>query len=68
MLNILVLEISLLFLSDDSKEEGWICSLHSDSNEGDDGDNYGVKNFIGMTTWKIRFLDGDIEVGMMLLP
>lgn len=48
------------------RKGGFVLSIVT--NEGDDGDNYGVKNFIGMTTWKIRFLDGDIEVGMMLLP
>lgn len=41
---------------------GW----HGDSDEGDGG-NYGVSNFLGFMTWRIRFLDGSIEAWMMLL-
>ena len=30
--------------------------------------DYGVINFLGMTTWRIRLSDGDIKVEMMLPP
>lgn len=46
---------------------GWIwSSIHGDSDEGN-GYNYDVDNFISLTTRKNRFLDADVEAGMMLL-
>ena len=57
----------LLLLSGAGEEVGWIRFLHGDSDE-DEGDNYGVSNFLGMTTWRIRFPDGDIKAEMMLPP
>jgi hypothetical protein len=43
----LVLRIYFL-LSGDGEEAGWIRFLHGGSVENED-DNYGVKNFLGMT-------------------
>lgn len=47
-----------------SEEVRWILSIHSDPDD-DDGANYGVNNFLGMSTWIIRFSDGNIEAEMM---
>ena len=51
----------LVLLSGNGEEIGWIGSLHGCSDEGGGG-IYGVGNFLGATTWKIRFPDGIIEV------
>lgn len=62
-----VLVICLL-LSGDGEEIGWIWFLRGDSDE-DEDDNYSVCNFLSMTTWRIRFSDGDIiKAEMVLLP
>jgi hypothetical protein len=53
----------LPFLSDNSNGEGWIWSLHSGFDEDDDSD---VNNFLCMMTWRIRVLNEDIKVGMIL--
>ena len=66
MPSLLVLKICLL-LPDDYEGLGWIWFLHSDSVE-DEGDNYGVNNFLGMTTWILRFSNDNINVEMMLPP
>ena len=50
--------------SDNGEEIGWIGSLHGGSDEGG-GSIYGVCNFLGATLWRIRFLDGVIEAGMV---
>jgi hypothetical protein len=47
----------LLFLPGGSEDVGWIWSLHGDFDE-DDGGDYGVSNFLGMS---------DIEAGTMLM-
>ena len=54
----------LLLLSGNGEEIGWLGSLHSGSDEGGGG-IYGVGNFLGATTWNIRFPDGIIEVRMV---
>jgi hypothetical protein len=57
-----------LLLSGDGKEVVWIWFLRGDSDE-DEGDNYGICNFLSMMTWRIRFSDGDIiKAEMVLLP
>ena len=33
----------------------------------DEGDNYGVSIFTGITTWRLLFPDGDIKVEMVSL-
>jgi len=53
----------LLLLFGNGEEIGWIGSLHGGSDEG--GGIYGVGNFLGATTWRIRFPDGIIEVGIV---
>ena len=63
MLSFLVLEIYLL-LSGDDERAGWNRFLHGGSVE-DEGDNYGVGNFVGMTTWRLFFPDDDIKAEMM---
>ena len=64
MPSFLVLEIYLL-LSGDSEGVGWIRFLHGNSVEVE-GDNYGVNNFLVMTTWILFFSNGDIKAVMML--
>jgi hypothetical protein len=65
MTNLLVLEIYLLLLlSGDSEGEGWNRFLRGGSIE-DEGDNYGVSNFTGLTTWRPFFPNSDIKVEMM---
>ena len=66
MPSLLVLEICLL-LPDDDEGLGWIWFLRSDSFE-DESDNYSVNNFLGMTTWILRFSNDNINVEMMLPP
>jgi hypothetical protein len=34
----------------------------------DEGDNYGVNNFISATTWRLLFSNGNIKAEMMLPP
>jgi hypothetical protein len=65
----LVLEFYLLLrlLSGNSEGEGWNCLFHGDSVE-DEGDNFGVNIYIDMTTWRLLFLDGDINAKMMSSP
>ena len=46
------------------EEIGWLQSLHGGSEEGGGG-IYSVGNLLGATTWRIRFPDGVIEVGMV---
>ena len=46
---------------------GWNRFLHGDVFE-DEGDNYGVNNFIGTTTWRLFFPDGDIKAEMISPP
>ena len=53
-----------LLLSGDSEGVGWIRFLYGSSVE-DEGDNYGVNNFLGMTTWILFFPNGDIKVVML---
>jgi hypothetical protein len=55
----------LLLLSCKGEDVGWIWFLHADFDE-DEGDNYGVSNFLGMLTWRIRFSDGDVKAEIML--
>ena len=54
----------LLLLSGNGEEIGWLESLHGGSEEGGGG-IYCVGNLLGATTWRIRFPDGVIEVGMV---
>ena len=61
----LVLGIYLL-LSGDGERAGWNRFLHGDSVE-DEGDNYDVSILTGMT-WRLLFLDGDIEAEMVSPP
>jgi hypothetical protein len=60
MPSFLVLGVYLLF--GDGEGAGWIRFLHGGSVE-DEGD-ISVSNFIGLTTWRLSFLDGDIKVEM----
>jgi hypothetical protein len=62
-----VLEIYLLLLSSDGEGVGWNRFFHGDAIE-DEGYNYGVNNLIGMTTFRLFFLDGDIKMEMMSPP
>ena len=50
----------LLLLSGNGEEIGWLGSLHGGSDEGGGG-IYGLGNFLGATTWRIRYSDGVIE-------
>ena len=50
----LVLRIYLLLFSGDGERAEWNRFLHGGSVE-DEGDNYGVNSFIGMTTWRPFF-------------
>ena len=63
MASFLVLGIYLLLLPGDSEGTGWIRFLHGDSVK-DEGD-ISVNNFIGLTTWRLGFSDGDIKAEMM---
>ena len=66
--NFLVLGIYLLILlSGDSEGAGWIRFFHGGSVE-NEGDNYGVNNFLVMTTWRLFFSNGDIKVEIMSPP
>jgi hypothetical protein len=61
MPSFLVLEIYLfLLLAGDGERTGWINFLHSSSVEYE-SNNYGVNNFVSMTTWRLSFLNGDIK-------
>jgi hypothetical protein len=42
-------------------------SLHGHFDEDDHGDNEDVNNLLDMTSERIRFMNGDIEDGMMSL-
>ena len=65
MPNFLVWEIYfLLLLSGDGERVGWNRFLHDGSTE-DEGDNYDISNFIGMTTWRLFFPDDDIKAETM---
>ena len=64
MSRFVVWEICFLLLSVNGEEIGWLGSLHGGSDEGGGG-IYGVHNFLGAATWRIRFLDGVIEAGMV---
>ena len=67
MPSFLVLEIYLLLLSGDDEGAGWNSFLHGGSVE-DEDDKYDVSYFIGMTTWRLFFLDGDIKTEMISPP
>jgi len=67
MPSFLVLGIYLLLLFGDGEGAGCNRFLHGGSVE-DEDDNYGVNNFIGMTTWRPFFSGGDIKAEMMSLP
>ena len=67
MPSLLVLEIYLLLLSANSAGLGWNRFLHGGAFK-DDGDNYGVNNFIGTMTWRLFFSNGDIKVEIMSPP
>jgi hypothetical protein len=68
MPSFLALVICLLLpLFGDGEEVGWIWFLHGNSDE-DEGDNYGISNFLGMMKSRFRFLDGDIKAEMLSLP
>jgi hypothetical protein len=67
MPNFFVLGIYLLLLSGDGERAGWNRFLHGSSIE-DEGDNYGVSNFIGMTIWRLFFPDSAIKAEMMSTP
>ena len=54
----------LLLLSGNGEEIGRLESLYGGSDEGGGG-IYGVNNFFGATTWRIRFPDGIIEAGIV---
>ena len=57
----------LLPLSGDDEGAGWNRFLHGGFVE-DEGDNYDVNYFIGMTTWILFFLDGAIKAEIMSPP
>jgi hypothetical protein len=59
--------IYFLLLPGDGEGIGWIRLLYDGSVE-DEGDNYGVSILLGMTTWRLGFLDGDIKAEMMSPP
>jgi hypothetical protein len=64
MSSFLVLVIYFLpLLSGNGEGAWWIRFLCSGSME-DEGDN-GVSNFLGSTTWRLGFPDGDIKMEMM---
>ena len=63
MPSFLVLRIYLLLLPRDGEGSGWIHFLRGGSVE-DEGDN-GVNSFLGLTTWRLSFLDGDIKAEMV---
>jgi hypothetical protein len=60
------LGIYLFLLSGDGEGEGWIRFLHGGSIK-DEGDNYGVNNFLGMMTLRLFFPNGDIKAEMISL-
>ena len=60
----MVWEICFLLLSGNGGKIGWLESLHGSSDE-EGGGIYSVGNLLGATTWRIRFSDGVIEVGMV---
>jgi hypothetical protein len=64
---LLVLKIYLLLFSGNGVGVGWNRFLH-DSAFKDEDNNYGVNNFIGMTTRRLFFPDGDIKAEMMSSP
>ena len=64
MLTFFVLMIYLLLLSGDSEGAEWNRFLHDGFIE-DEGDNYTVSNFTGMTIWRLLFPDVDIEAEMV---
>jgi hypothetical protein len=57
----------LLILSGDIEEGGWNRFLYGGSIE-DEGNNYGVNNFISTTTWRLFFSHGNIKAEMMSPP
>ena len=64
MSSFLVLGIYLLLLlPGDGEGTWWVRFLHGGSVE-DEGD-ISVNNFIGLTTWRLGFPDGDIKAEMM---
>jgi hypothetical protein len=65
----LVLEIyfPLLLLSGEGEGTGWDCFLYGGSIE-DEGGNYDVSIFTGMTTWRLLFPDSDIKAEMVSPP
>lgn len=54
-----------LFVSANDEEVGFGLSMATPIYK-DDGDTYGVSNFLGTKASIIRFLGGGIEAGMML--
>ena len=66
MPSFLVLRIYLFLHSGGGERAGWNRFLHGDSVE-DEGDNYDVSILTGMT-WRLLFLDGDIEAEMVSPP
>ena len=60
MRSFLVLKIYLILLLGNGEGAGWIRFLHGGSVE-DEGDNYSVNNFTGMTTQRPFFPGGDIK-------
>jgi len=59
--------LGIYLLFSDGEETWWIRFLHDSSVE-DEGDNYGVNNFLGMTTWRLFFPNSDIKAEMMSPP
>jgi hypothetical protein len=66
MLRFVIWEINFL-LSGNDDEIGRFESLHGGFDEGGGGGIYGINNFLGVATWKIRFPNGDTETGMVSL-
>jgi hypothetical protein len=60
----LILGFYLLLLPGDGEGAGWIHFLHGGSVEDEGG--ISVSNFIGLTTWRLGFPDGDIKAEMVL--
>jgi hypothetical protein len=56
-----------ILLSGDGEGAGWIRFLHGDSVE-NEGDNYGVDNFLSMMTWRLFFPNSHIKAEMMSPP
>ena len=59
--------IYLLLLSGDSEGAEWNRFLYDGFIE-DEGDNYTVNNFTGMTIWRLLFPGGGIKAEMMSPP